>query len=423
MRRLIFLTIATALTLSGLYVANASFTPDPVVRFRIANPDPVEVDRLIGVFAGRVERDPDSTLYRSILGRLYLDRAGLTSDLADYDQAIDLLSSAGELTPELAVPLARALLAVHSFDEALATIEAAPADSIATLTVTADALLGLGSFADAELVMSRLERMHPSEPAILIRRAELALLTGDGARAVEAGDEALRNVEAARLPVADRVFYLSAAARHHLLAGSARQALELADEAVRLDASNGIAHLLLSRAQAATGDLGRALASAERAASLIPDPTTLGFLADINLALGDNETSSRHLDTIEAIAQLDQPALRRSTALALAEHGRALQLALAMAETELTERDDPYAHHLMATVLHALGRNAEAETHAALAISIADPSVWFRAGLIALENGQVGLGVKRLDTALDLSPNFHPVHAETARQVVEELGS
>ncbi len=420
MRRLIFLTIATVLTLGGLYVANASFAPDLVVRFRIANPDPVELDRLIGVFDERVQRDPDTTLYRSTLGRLYLDRAGLTSDLGDYDRAIELLSSA-EVTPELAVPLARAYLAVHSFDDALATIEVAPADSVATLTVTTDARLGLGSFAEAELVITRLERMHPSEPAILIRRAELALLTGDGTRAVEAADQALHYTEAARLPDADRVFYLSAAARHHLLAGDAREALGHAEEAVGLDAANGAAQLLLARAQAATGDLDQALASAERAASLIPDPTTLSFLADISLALGDSETSNRHLDTIEAIAKLDQPALRRSTALALAEHGRALQLSLAMAEAELTERDDPYAHHLMATVLHALGRHLEAETHAALAISIADPSVWFRAGLIALENGQGNLGVERLEAALDLSPNFHPVHAQAARQIIEEL--
>lgn len=422
MRRFTAFAITIAVAVGGMYAANAALTPDPVVRFRSATFDPTEVDRLIGVFADRVAAEPDSYLSNATLGELYLQRAKSTSDLDDYDRAILHLEVAETSAPaEVSIDLARAYLATHDFAAALDTVGVAGEGSVATLTVAFDALVGLGRFDEAEGVIVDLERRHPTEPVILVRRAELSLLTGNGGRAVDASEQAVEVAEQVRLAAADLVFYQTAAARFHLLAGDPDRAADLTESALDLDPTNAGTMIIHARAKAAQGDLAAAREWAERAVQATPDPASLSFLAHVLFALGNDSDAERQIDTIEAIASLDHPALRRSTAFALAEHGRALSTALEFARIELAERDDPYAHHLMAAVLHAMGRTTEAEIHAGVAIAVADPSVWYRAGLIAADNRDAATAAHRLATALDLTSNFHPRWASDATQLLEEL--
>lgn len=422
MRRLLTLTLTLAITVGGLYAANAAIGDEPPVRFRTATVDPAELDRLIGVFAARVEADPSSWLNRARLGSLYLERASISNGLDDYDQALVHLETAADVdaSPDLAIDLARTRLALHDFASALEEIDPVDSDSIARSSIAFDALLGLGRLTDAASELAALEQRHPHEPAILIRRAELALYTGMPEDAIDAAEDALDRAEEARLSTADLTFYRSAAARYHLLFGDADRARDLAEDALELAPNDPAAVLLSARAAAATGDLGAAIIQAQRAATVSPDPAALGFLATVLLASGDVAGAEAQLDTVEAIAALDQTALRRQTAQVLADHGRALDVALSMAQAEVAERDDPYAHHLMATVLYAMDRSAAAEPHAARAIAVADPVVWYRAGLIAHANGDTELARARLQTALDLQPNFHPIWTDRATELLED---
>ena len=420
MRRLLAFTVILAVTIGGLYTANAALDTEPPVRFRTATVDPTELDRLIGVFAARVDAEPSSWLNRARLGSLYLERASIGKDLDDYDRALTHLETAAALdqTPDLAIDLARTRLALHDFSGALTELDTITTDSIARSSASFDALLGLGRIADAANELATLERLYPHEPAILIRRAELALHSGMPDRAIDAAEGALDRAESARLPAADLVFYRSAAARYHLLFGDPGRAQELAEEALDLTPNDPTALLLSARAAAATGDLGTALTQAQQAASVFPDAAALGFLADVLALSGDVTGAEAQMGTVEALAALGQTVFRRQTAQVLADHGRALELALSMAETELAERDDAYGHHLMATVLHAMGRASEAEPHAARAIIVADPVVWYRAGLIAHENGDADRARSRLQTALELQPNFHPIWADHATELI-----
>lgn len=420
MRRILTLALTLAVTVGGLYAANAALDPEPPVRFRTATADPTELDRLIGVFAARVDAEPSSWLNRARLGSLYLERASIGYDLDDYDRALVHLETAAAVdhTPALAIDLARTRLALHDFSGALSELDTITTDSIARRSASFDALLGLGRITDAANELAPLERLYPHEPAISIRRAELALHSGMPDRAIDASEEALDRAESARLPAADLVFYRSAAARFHLLFGDPERARGLAEDALDLAPNDPAALLLSARATAATGDLGTAIIQARHAVSVSPDPAALGFLADVLAASGDVAGAEAQLDTVEAIAALDQTVLRRQTAQVLADHGRALGIALQMAEAELAERDDPYAHHLMATVLHAMGRSAAAEPHATRAITVADPIVWYRAGLIAYENDDADLARSRLLTALELQPKFHPIWADHATELM-----
>lgn len=422
MRRILILALTLAVTVGGLYAANAALSTEPPVQFRTATVDPTELDRLIGVFASRIETDPSSWLNRAHLGSLYLERASIGNNLEDYDQALVYLETAAEVdrTPDVVVDLARTRLALHDFAGALDEIDTVDSGSIARSSISFDALLGLGRITDAGTELAALEQRHPYEPAILIRRAELAVYRGEPGQAIDAAEVALDRAEDAQLSAADLTFYRSAAARYHLLFGDSDRARDLAEHALELTPNDPTALLLSARAAAAAGELDAAITQAQRAASVSPDPAALGFLADVLAASGDVAGAEAQLDTVEAIAVLGQTALRRPTAQVLADHGRALGLALSLAEAELTERDDPYAHHLMATVLHAMGTSALAEAHALRAIAVADPMVWYRAGLIADTNGDTGLARARLRTALDLQPNFHPIWADHATELLED---
>lgn len=423
MKRALATMLLVAATAGGLHLAHAATTPPPIVRLRTSPPNPAELDRLIGVFGRRITAAGDDYLTLATLGGLYLERGRLTADLASYEAAIRYLTMADSITggERTAVPLSRALLAVHRFDRALATVAGVDQSTVESLSITVDALVGLGDLARADVALTELELRHPGEPAVMTRRAELSFLSGDAAAAAEVSQTALDLADAAGLGAPDLSFYRAVTARYLLAIGEAGRAEDLAREA----ATNGPPlpgpWLLWARAAAADDRLDRAIELAEHAASIVPDPATLGFLADLLTAVGRIQEAERQIDTIEAIAELGQTALRRSTTLALAEHGRDLDQALAAARQELSERHDPYAHHLMATVLDMLGRPSEAEAHARMAMSVADPAVWYRAGLIALHDGRPDDARIRLTTALEAAPAFHPLDADDARRLLEEM--
>ncbi len=422
MKRTILISAAIVLALAGMYGARALTEPAPIVTIRSQPVDPMELDRLIDVFS---ERADSNDFYRAKLGELYLDRAALTNSLDDYERTIALLEPVA-VDHGVAPSLATAQLALHDFYDALDTIASLPVGFEGQATAKAiefDALLGIGDLQAASRALDELEAIHHNEPAIIVRRAELAFFTGRSLAARDAAYRALDFAERASLGRRDMTVYLTAAARHAVHTGDHETAIDLAQRAIDADDRNPAAWLLASRATAAQGDLDRAILEAQRSVELVPDASALGFLADLHFASDEPEAAARQLEVVEAIASLDESATRRAVAQVRAEHGRSLEEALAAAQIELAERPDAYAHHLMATVLHQLDRAAEAEPHASRAISVADPMVWFRAGMIASTNGEAAVAAERLEHALSLSEHFHPIYADLARSELEKTGS
>lgn len=427
MKRSILIAAATAVTLGLLYAANSLAAPAPVVTIRTATVDTAELDRLIDVFEGHSEGDMPSRYLESELGALYLTRARTSGSIEDYALAIEVLRPLADGTdPAVSIGLAQARIAVHDFAGALDTIiSLAPAEMNPSRhdSLEFDAYVGVGDFDGAADALGRLLPTHPDEPAILIRQAELAWLTGDTTLALASSRRALDIADQADLGAADMTFYLTARARYLVYSGEYREAARTTSRALEIDPSNPAALLISAKAAAALGNLSKATSLAASAAEVAPEPTTLAFLADLRLADGDTHAADIELETIEAIASLDQSATRRAAALALAEHGRALDVALHAAQQELVERSDPYAHHLMATVLWALGSNVEAEEHFLIASAVEDPLVWYRGGLIALATGETEIALERFEHALGLSPNFHPIYASDAAAHIARLGS
>lgn len=426
MKRPIALAIIVAAVLGVSYAANLIASPAPIVTLRTADVDSAELDRLITVFEDHAEAGVTNAYVAAELGSLYLTRAQITSSGTDYTRALDVLSPFADLPdPSIALPLARTQLAVHDFSGALDTISSLPRDAspLTRSSITFDAHLGTGALDLAGVELTELLRAHPDEPAILIRKAELAFLSGDTDTALDASEEALEIADKANLGPEDFTFYLTAHARLLLFAGEYGAAAELTDRSLHIEDADPAARLISARAAAALGDIPRAIETAQAAADLAPEPATLAFLADLHLTRGDSDAADVELDTIEAIARLERAVDRRTVAQALAEHGRAPDLVLDLARRELMERSDPYAHHLMATALHATGASERAETHFDVASQVNDALIWYRGGLIAEANGDIRAAVERFERALDISPSFHPLYAADAEARSERLSS
>jgi Flp pilus assembly protein TadD len=68
--------------------------------------------------------------------------------------------------------------------------------------------------------------------------------------------------------------------------------------------------------------------------------------------------------------------------------------------------------------LYRAGRFEEAEKYAAEALHLGtkEPLYLFHAGMIAAARGDSATARQHLEAALELNPNFHPLHAEAARK-------
>jgi tetratricopeptide (TPR) repeat protein len=153
------------------------------------------IDRQLKTWSAKAEANDDDYISATNLGILYLGRARLTGDLADYERA----SAAAErgLAADPGYVPARALDAtvrysLHDFDGAVSAAESLLADvpgQVDALAVLADASLELGRLDEARSVYQELGQLAPG-PALDVRLARLAYLTGDPAHGLELARQA-----------------------------------------------------------------------------------------------------------------------------------------------------------------------------------------------------------------------------------------
>ncbi|MEX0865013.1 MAG: tetratricopeptide repeat protein [Acidimicrobiia bacterium] len=425
MRRFLMLTIAMTVVIVGLYVIR-DWVTQPVVAPSSAV-DPIELDRRIEVFEDRVETiDPDP-LSLSVLGRLYLLRARTGYGVDDYLKAREVLTIAAKELDDAATltALAGSHLALHEFTAARHAAqrswETDPGDE--SLAVLADAEMALGAYDEAAYHISVLASRIPDEPSYLVRAAQFSFLTGDIDGALELSARAARHSTGASQSRADQGFYLMIAGRFRFETGDYRKAASLLEDALALDPRHPGVLFELGRVRAAQGDLEMAIDHLEQSVDLIPEPSTLSFLGDLYLAVGEKELSDRQYATIEAIATLGQTAYRRPVVAAFAARGLHPERTVELARDELEERSDPTTWHVYALALFRAGHLEEAHAAALNAIGPVDARLLYHVGLIAAANGLSTEAQRHLEEALRINPDFHPLEAELARELLEELGS
>ncbi len=143
-----------------------------------------DLDRLIGVFEEKTTTSEDPLDHR-YLGRLYLTKAGLTGDMADYRRARVALGKAQELFPDdkEAIGLeARAAFSLHEFADAGILVDrwsALEPDNLDALALSGDIALAVGDLTTAEERYRMLFAELPAHPALQVRLAQLAVAAGE----------------------------------------------------------------------------------------------------------------------------------------------------------------------------------------------------------------------------------------------------
>jgi Flp pilus assembly protein TadD len=154
-------------------------------------------------------------------------------------------------------------------------------------------------------------------------------------------------------------------------------------------------------------------------------PETLGYKADAQRALGDARGAQVTEDTIVAIERIGNAQRINDRALAVyySERGMRLTDAIVIAQRDVATRDDVFAEDTLAWALAQSGRWEEAQRHArkAVALDTQDPRLQYHAGVIAWHNGDTAEAKRRLERALAMNPQFHPVYADDARRLLQQM--
>jgi tetratricopeptide (TPR) repeat protein len=184
------------------------------------------------------------------------------------------------------------------------------------------------------------------------------------------------------------------------------------------------AHAGLGAVLAARGRSAEAVASYNRAQSIVPLPQYSGALADLFTAAGKAEDARKQNAQIDMIAKLEEAAgqkANRTLALVYANQERNLERAMTLAEADLELRRDIYTWDAMSWVLYKRGRLDEARkaSREALKTGAREPLLLYHAGMIERAAGDAAAGRKLIESALALNPKFDPVQSAVARKALQ----
>jgi tetratricopeptide (TPR) repeat protein len=384
------------------------------------------LDSDIAFYSARVARDPQGALDRARLGALYLQRARQTGSPADLERAEQIARESFGVRQRkngLALHvLASSLLAQHRYQEALDNVRILVADDsteLGYLSLQGEIEVELGLYEAADSSFARLQgwSWKLSIAPRLARWAEIRGKPDQAHRILSAArDEARRQPN---IPLEQLAWYQLRLGDLALRQGHGGQARS--EYAKGLELAPGDHRLLaaMARLEFLSGDLKVAADFGERAIALVPDPATLGLLADVYAALGDSAAAGDSYRAMERMV-LRQPGLyHRAWSLFLLDHGMQLEPVLRNVEAEITVRHDVYAYDLMAWALYRNGRYAEARTWIgpALALGTRDAQLFFHLGMIEDALGHRDAARRAMETALDINPLLEPWQRVQAERI------
>ncbi len=386
-----------------------------------------QIDHSIAAWTENLAANSHDYISATNLALLYHGRGRLSADLGDQQKALAAARTALSIEPTdtTATALeATILYTLHDFNGAFATADGlyqADATQLGALATRYDAELELGRIADARTDLATLSAASGG-PAIDVRRARLAYLTGHA-------DEALRSARAALAAVdaddenTDVGFYAYAVGEYARLTGDAAGARAAYEQALAVRDSDIGAIVGLARIDAFDGRTADAIAELRRAADIAPQPETLGLLGDLLTASGDAKGAATQYATVRFIEQLGEiqsTVFDRVLLRFEADHDSASDQILVKARASLTTRPDTTGHDAVAWTLYRLGRYDEASTEIGLAAAdgAADARLTFHEGAIELGLGHTATGRAALQRALALGPALDPTERTEAERLL-----
>ena len=246
-----------------------------------------------------------------------------------------------------------------------------------------DTLMEQGRLAEAVPAYQQMADIRP-DPQAYARIAHVRWLTGD----LDGAIAMLQAAAGAGSPNdADSAAWInSRLANLQLQSGDAEAARQTCDEALALRPDYPAALLLRGKMALELEDLDAAIADLQKATQGNPLPEYQWALADA-LRAAERDVDA---DTVEGlICRRGAEADPRSLSLYLATRGQDTDLAVRLAEQELSARADVFTHGALAWALSAAGRHEEARARIQQALSenTVDARLFFHAAVIASRAG------------------------------------
>jgi tetratricopeptide (TPR) repeat protein len=404
----------------------AALAPMPAAAQRAST-----ADNHVAYYQSIVRRNPRDARAFHGLGDAYIRKARESGDVAYFDRAEQAIRRSLELAPDTAGAwrhLAYVRYSLHDFaqaaDQARRAIALDETDSHAH-GVLGDALLEVGKYAEAEVAYRRMIETGPDLYGYA-RLAGLKSLRGDTAGAIADLERAVADGRAAGAPGESLAWTLWQLGAEHAAVGR----LDRAEKAFTgaLGAHRGYHRALagLAHVRAAQRKYDEAVSLYTKALEVVPLPEYAAALGDVYTRTGRPAEARKQYDLVEYIGRLsaiNQTLYGRELAYFYADHDVRLDVALELAQRELTVRQDVYAHDLLAWALLKNGRPAEAQAamDQALRLGTQDAKLLFHAGMIAHARGDAARARTYLARALKLNPHFHLLHAEVATRTLASL--
>jgi tetratricopeptide (TPR) repeat protein len=375
----------------------------------------------------RLDRLPNDHFAWASLGAVYLQQAIATADPSFYARAEQAFEQSLRVKPEgndvALVGQAAQAASQHDFPAARDLAERAievNAYSASAHGVLTDALVELGDYEQAFVVLQRMLDLRPAVPSYT--RASYSFeLRGDLDQARTALEQALRIAA----DPADAAF------AHRYLGELAFNQGDL-DEAERQFAA-GLAReptytpLLAGQARvaAARGQTDQAIEDWTDVVQRLPEPGYLTELGDLYASLGRTKDAEAQYGVVRATEQLFLAAgsdLDVEQSLFAADHGDPAG-ALRAAERAWTDRRSVHTADAYAWALHMNGRSAEARELASQAQRLGTRNALFdyHRGMIELALGDRQAARASLNSALALNPYFSTLHAPRAAAALRSL--
>lgn len=434
--RIALLRASTAALALTLLLAGCSSSEEhpPAASTTVATPASsvlTTTNESIDFWERRVARDEyDFTAYNK-LADSYLRRARQTGDVTDYTRARAALEASLRVLPngnaDAQLQLAFVRIALHDFrgglDLANEALKALPGDPYG-LGIVGDAQLALGQYDEAEMTYRAMAKAAPGLGSFS-RLATLFELRGDLKQAELTWRNAVdvdgvarpENSAWARVELGN--FYLT-----HGEFGPAEDSYQRA-----LDAYPGYVHALagLANVAAAREQYDRAIELYRDVTARYPIPDYVIALGDVYTAAGRPADAARQYALVDAIDQLYRSSgvnTDLQTALFLADHDRNLEDSLRQARAAAADRPGIQSADALAWALYKAGQfdDARAEAEAALRLGTQQPLYLYHAGMIAARQGDADAARAYLGRALAINPRFHVLHAEEAKQTLQQLG-
>ena len=387
------------------------------------------LDKRINLIETQLHKNKEEPSLYTELAEVCMRKARLFHDGASYLRAERACQKALEIDPHnyAAIRLSPWIYnGQHRFEEAVTAAQRASdfeSRDPWNLGNLGDALIEIGEYKRAAQVIQQMVDLRP-DFASYSRAAYIRELFGDPEGAIEIMGMAVRAANS-RDPE-QNAWSRVQLGNLYFNSGHYREARFQFQRAVDFLPEYASAYTGLARVQTAEQQFEKAISYYQISIAIVPTYDAVVGLGDLYRCQGQEAMAAKTFELLSVIEQHDRSHNIQSEsyrALFYADHGIKLKEALEMVEKQAARRKDIRTWDALAWTLYKSGRylEARAASKQAMRLGTRDALLYYHSGMIEERLGDLNRATVALKEALRINPDFHPLHAELARNEIKEL--